>query len=384
MTYSATTVPTVEQDAYEANKPLILSHNLLTDWSDAKWTQNLDFTWAGITNNVDTEYPIYRVADNYTFRGTRSQNLSSGRYLLVFDMGQYGPLYYNNIASVDSIVIYPGNFTTISASTTYVDVRVSVADSPDFTGTGQTIANFRTNTDAPLVEHSLTNASQVNSFARVSAFRYLLLEFYTGPSGADFNTTNIADISPYGVGFPTPPIINEIYLGGVGVHSSRRGQLSRYPDVPYSHLNWRSVYDDSVSKIGLTNRHIKNTGRRTWTASFSPSGFGSTNLDQFGLNDTLVLADLWTQTRYGTAPFIWCPQPYTSQAGLITTTSGVKRRIFNANTYFVQLEDNTFEMALSGGLYNREVEMSFKETAPYLSTILADSGVAANATIADT
>jgi hypothetical protein len=371
--WTATTVTSGEQEAFEADKPILMSYNFLEGYTDAKWTQALAGTWAGITDQADAAYPIRRVQDGYLHKGTKSTEQNSASYALVFDLGASweGP--------IDSLAIYTQNLKYLADwNSGYVDVRVTASESdPSFTGaggsSGSVLANFRTNTDAPLVEHSLTNSSQVHSYARVGGFRYLLIEFVTA--------ANLVDPFAYGgTAFIVPPVVNEVVISGPRGWSGKRGQLSRYSDFPYAKYGWRSNYEDFAALSGVTSRYVNNVGARTWANVFTPSGEGTTQLDKFGLNDTRTLMDLWTNTNYGTRPFFWGPNPYVSQGQFITTSDGIKRRVWNTNTYHVTMEAEALQMVLSGGLYNRDVEINFIENAPYLAGILTRSGVTANPT----
>jgi hypothetical protein len=320
-------------------------------------------TWAGISDISDTNYPIYRASDYYTHKDTAAVASNSSFYGLVYDLGAglAGP--------VDSVIIYPKNFDSAHGlgPTGYVDVRVTVSESdPSFTGSGgsggQVIANFRTNNNYPLVELSLTNASQYHSRYEVSGFRYVLIEFITV----------LGATSPLSYGYPVflePPGVSEIFLGV-------RGQLSRNPEMPWAKYTFDAMFNDLSSASGVTNRYSANTGGRIWQNTFSPEGSLTTptRSDRFGLNDTVTLKGLWDDTQYGTRPFFWITDPQETQGDIIVVPDAPPivhpdRRAYHQNVYSVVLSDSEFSLSLSGP-FERDVTANFSEVPPYLSTIL--------------
>lgn len=360
--------------------PLCIPFNQLntSGVEEGKWVHLLQTPYSAMPDKTLDGYPVRRIHDGFNHIGTMAQDLAKPYYTLVFEFPE------STASPIDSIVIYPGNFADIAnmVGTPYIDVRATISETdPTFAGAGgsddSVIANWRTNSDLPLVELSLTNRSAVHGYNRWSNFKYLMIEFVTAVDlTSDFSYSNPA--------FLTQPVINEVFLGGsslgYGGSGGKRAQLSSGAQLPHSRYGFSTDYETFQAVSGISNRYVNTSGRRVFSETFITAGdYSAGTTDRYGLNDADTLLNIWTETSFGTTPFIWCPVPYLTQLGggegnIITTDDGTVRRLASVNTFFVSMSPESFDLQLQGP-HDRSVTLEFEETPRYLATLMKNAGI---------
>ena len=152
------------------------------------------------------------------------------------------------------------------------------------------------------------------------------------------------------------PQISEIFLGP-------RRQLSRRPSqetdvlgeepTSFANIETENSISTFVAKSGATTRYAISRGRELLNPTFAPSGDSEqSTTDLYSMNDSATLEQSWVDSSYGAKPVFYIPYP----------NSDPNR------AYFVYKERQEFNSSVISGLTDREVEYDFREIAPYVGS----------------
>ena len=346
------TITSAQNDAYSADKPILLSRNLLEDstldvtggagpesisacWrSTSSSSDHLPLAISGGTANTDPWQNPQKAFDRSINAFTAPLNSDDA----------FGPLgthsYYKHCfiarinpntsdEPIDSIVIGSHNLNQIDLGTSTHGFKVTVhfSDVPDFSSYEQ------------VVQWNVTNRTNFINKRLVA----LLTSTYS-------NVGYIQVVFSIASGASTPlpaPQIGEIFVGP-------RRQLSRRPDTEsFDTETTENIIGSFSSKSGVHSRYAISRGRALRSPKFYPSGDaleGTTDL--YGFNDSATFELFWKEIDYGAKPFFYLPSPFTKAD----------------DAYFMYSEKTEFPSTMMGGLTEREIEYDFREVAPYLSS----------------
>jgi hypothetical protein len=355
MAVTVGTITTAQNDAYSADKPVLLSKNLLegttgsaTDVTGGSGPESISACWRSTKASSD-HLPMSvsaATANSDPWQSpTRAFDRNIGSFTAPFlSDDAVGPTgthsYYKHcfIARIntnttdnpiDSIVIGSHNLNQIDVgSVTYPFlVTVHFSDVADFSSYQQ-VVQWNVTTRTNFINKRLVLLPSA-SYTNVS---YIQIVFSVASGG--------------GAVLPAPQI-GEVFMGP-------RRQLSRRPDTEsFDTDTTENVMGTFSSKGGVHSRYAISRGRAIRSPKFYPSGdprLGTTDL--YGLDDLQTFDTFWSDTDYGSKPFFYLPSPFTKAD----------------NAYFMYSERTEFPSAMLGGLTERELEYDLREVSPYLSS----------------
>lgn len=290
MAYTASTITSAENNAFQADRPVLGVSNLYGTnviAGGTEWTASAN---PGGTNRDDSDFPATRIYDRRANVGSQPAEVATTAYNFHFQLNpgtdqnqQYDCFWLGN----------HNIHTLVQAYTESINIDVYVFDWSPKTNE-QRIARFAisildSDHPEPLVAWGLrydADASTVNR--RFSNLDYARIEIS--------KATNFTAATGL-------PRIGEVVFG-------RRFQLAHYPRKPVdeefileSEVEEHPFPDGEIHEV-VNFRGRLNTGEVRWRTSTQ---------DTYGLNETQQLRDWWRATKQGTHPTLFCLRPWTNQ-----------------------------------------------------------------------
>mgnify|MGYP003653303590 CR=1 FL=1 len=382
MAITISTVSSDKLDAYNADKPILLSRNILAEATGMEGSgtvgQELDISavWRDYYS-LSPRVPMAMDTDSRTSRvqcplRAFDHNLSglTSPWRAAIIGGGTRPTYNffcripANVA-LDSLVIANHNFEELNrfivatwAGSVALMVEVWVGTDISFgAGTYEKLVRwepgvtpgFSAFTKKRLVCLDLGEDGSSTATGTNAGFREKYYS-YTGGTCLQFvvSITGTRDpASPTDIYLPSPAI-GEIFAGP-------RRQLSRNPalDTWTDTQTISSEIGQFTSKSGIQTRYGISTGQSIYNPAWTTIGdaeYGTTDL--YSLNDLATLDSFWSDINYGANGFFLVPNPKTAH-----TTAP-----------FCYVTDTNFQAEMEGGLTDRKIEFEFNEMPPYVRT----------------
>jgi hypothetical protein len=374
---TVSTVSAGQLDAYNADKPILLSKNILAgitlDGTGGSGPEfGLSAVWrGGYVTTPTTPWPMdsdgrtdlaqcpLRAFD-YNLAGLTSPWRAPS---ITIGLKPLAVLFCRTYATetADSVIIANHNFeelsrfvtTNWSGASLYVEVWMSTTQAFG-AGTYEKLVRwepgvtpgFSAFTKKRLVCLDLGEDGSSTAYATNAGFlgKY---SSYTG--GTCFQI--VIGVKPVytatDVYLPSPSL-GEVFIGP-------RRQLSRNPglDTWTDTQTISSEIGQFTSKSGVQTRYGISTGQSIYNPAWTTIGdaeYGTTDL--YSLNDLATLDSFWTDTNYGANGFFLVPKPKTAH-----TTAP-----------FCHVTDTNFQAEMEGGLTDRKIAFEFNETPPYVRT----------------
>lgn len=257
-TWQSTSLDSVDQADAVADKPLILSQNVVTSADTVAWD-----------GTTDTSFPTTRVYDGYQHIGTRPTAAAATTYL---EFTFASPVTFDSISILDRFKV-SGDGALVGSN-----ITVDIADDSGLTN----------------LQNIVTRTVVAGEDDRRNLF---LVPSTTGsPTAADAEVFSVVNFLRIGflTGNATTLLMNvgEVIIGV-------RNQLRRDVLSPGSKDTTGSRTATFDAQSGVQARYVYNKGQAIREASFI--AYGSSEATKF--------KNWWSQIGYGSLPFIYCENP---------------------------------------------------------------------------
>ena len=149
-----------------------------------------------------------------------------------------------------------------------------------------------------------------------------------------------------GAVFRAIPEISEVIVGN-------RLQLSCDPSVPFDDAQYASEVAQFKTESGIVTTYTKNRGQRLFQHSREASG-----TDYFSLDDITSIRSWYSQSDYGTKPFVYVSRPV---AGANSAGWG-----YTNNAFYCLFDEPVLDFPMQAPNW-RNVNLSFSEAAPFVT-----------------
>lgn len=277
MAFASTQIPAAERSAFDDDKPCILTHNALRNYSVLpEWSTAADWATGGSgggTNVSVANFPGYFAHDGHGNLRTYPVGSAINDFYLLFHLDE--------LETIDCAAIVNHNFADFSGTT---NAWFRISDNADFTAPTDLVASFLPagGTSQRLVEPDLGSNGGAGEWKRFTGVKYAYLHV--------FNSSGFSS-SVY-------PQVGECFLG-------RRRQLSRKISKPGDDRSMQSSISSFESDSGNSTNFVHYKKRRVITPTWIVSSDDT-------VDDKQAWEDIYNDLDGGTEPFIYIPDPTTS------------------------------------------------------------------------
>jgi len=350
MAVSKATIAAGQYSALNADKPFFVCNNVIgtAHASDpaslagsatphVQWRENGD--WQAGDDDTDSSYLTSNLYDGHLHRASKPTTYAArSTHNLIMNIEEGTTDLYK----IDTLVILGHNFDDIGANSTNPILQLTISDSSDFSTTtgSQLLGTYlgnpgfsaQLNTGKRICVFDLTGSTTSGDYDQWTNARYIKLKISSNAN------------------FAVAPEIGELILG-------KRIQLSYKSNHPYSDDDTDSLVSEFVSETGHRSSYVKRKGQAVFNLRHRATNSSAT----YTIDDEQQWKDFNTLTDYGTKPFLFVPNPDSTEITGSPDDQGT------SDAYWVRRSSPAFRLPYNT-LNIRDMSMELLEIPPFVSS----------------